>query len=46
MPKLYIGSLSTLGVIVEATFRVYPRPAFEATWLMAFDDVTASWMAR
>ncbi|MCS7313068.1 MAG: FAD-binding oxidoreductase [Acidobacteria bacterium] len=41
MPKLYIGSLGTLGVIVEVTLRVYPRPAVEATCLMNFDDVTA-----
>jgi glycolate oxidase FAD binding subunit len=27
LPKLYTGSLGTLGVIVAATFRVYPLPA-------------------
>jgi len=36
MNKLYVGSLGTLGVIVEATFRLYPRPAAERTWLGRF----------
>ncbi len=26
LPKLYCGSLGTLGVVVEATFRLYPLP--------------------
>src|SRR5512138_323453 len=34
--KLYVGSLGTLGVIVEATFRLYPLPAAEETWLGLF----------
>jgi len=31
--KLYIGSLGTLGIIVEASFRLYPVPPVEKTCL-------------
>jgi len=31
LTKLFTGSLGTLGVIVEATFRLYPLPAASAT---------------
>ena len=36
--KLYIGSLGTLGVIVEATFKVTPLPKAERTLVLAFDS--------
>lgn len=36
MNKLYVGSLGTLGVIVEATFRLYPLPSAEHTWVAPF----------
>ena len=36
MNKLYVGSLGTLGVIVEATFRLYPIPPAERTWVTSF----------
>jgi glycolate oxidase FAD binding subunit len=36
MNKLYVGSLGTLGVIVEATFRLYPVPPAEHTWMAPF----------
>jgi glycolate oxidase FAD binding subunit len=36
MNKLYIGSLGTLGIIAEATFRISPRPGVEQTWLAPF----------
>lgn len=36
MNKLYIGSLGTLGIILEATFRLYPLPAVERTWIALF----------
>jgi glycolate oxidase FAD binding subunit len=31
LPKLFTGSLGTLGVIVNATFRLYPLPASSCT---------------
>ncbi len=42
MNKLYIGSLGTLGVIVEATFRLYPLPAVEETWWAEFPTPAAA----
>ncbi len=35
LPKLHVGALGTLGVIVEATFRLRPRPACEAAVVVA-----------
>jgi glycolate oxidase FAD binding subunit len=40
--KLYIGSLGTLGVIVEATFRLHPVPSVEQTLLARFESVDAA----
>ncbi len=36
MSKLYVGSLGTLGIILEATLRLYPLPAVERTWIALF----------
>jgi glycolate oxidase FAD binding subunit len=36
LPKLYIGSLGTLGIIVEGTFRLYPTPEISETCLVIF----------
>jgi len=41
MNKLYIGSLGTLGIIVEVTFRVHPVPAVEKTCLAPFGSLDA-----
>lgn len=35
LPKLHVGALGTLGVIVEATFKVRPRPEVERAVVIA-----------
>jgi glycolate oxidase FAD binding subunit len=42
MTKLYLGSYGTLGVILEATFRVHPRPTVEKGWWIAVPDLESS----
>ena len=34
LSKLLIGSYGTLGVIVEASLKLFPRPAGRATWVL------------
>ncbi len=41
LSKLHIGAMGTLGVIVEATFRVLPLPETSATRLFLFSDLDA-----
>ncbi len=41
MPKLHVGALGTLGVVVAAHLRLQPRPAAEATWLYGFPSPEA-----
>ena len=36
VPKLMVGALGTLGVLVELTLRLHPAPEHEATWLATF----------
>ena len=36
LPKLYCGSFGTLGVIVEATFMIRPRPEAQTTLVLTF----------
>lgn len=46
--KLYVGSLGTLVIVVEATFRLHPVPPIEQTCLTPFDslDVAKEVVAR
>jgi glycolate dehydrogenase FAD-binding subunit len=36
LPKLYVGSLGTLGIITEATLRLYSIPERSETYLVSF----------
>jgi glycolate oxidase FAD binding subunit len=36
VPKLMVGALGTLGVLLELTLRLHPAADYEATWLIAF----------
>src|SRR5262249_18726515 len=35
LPKLHVGALGTVGIVVEATFKVRPRPAREGAVVVA-----------
>ncbi len=41
--KLYVGSLGTLGVIIQATLRTAPLSEAEATVIASFEDVSILW---
>lgn len=41
--KLHLGALGTLGVIVEASFKVFPRPLREVTVEHRAEDLRAGW---
>ena len=39
LPKLFVGSMGTLGIIVEATLRVYPVAEKSATFISGISDI-------
>lgn len=45
LPKLMVGSLGTLGLLVELSFKVLPKPEAFATLRLEFDDLTAALQA-
>ncbi|MFD1609270.1 FAD-binding oxidoreductase [Oceanobacillus luteolus] len=42
LTKLIVGSEGTLGVITEATLRLYPKPQATKTMMAVFDDIVDS----
>ncbi|MFQ5830544.1 MAG: FAD-binding oxidoreductase [Candidatus Methylomirabilia bacterium] len=39
VPKLLVGSLGSLGILTELTFRLHPFPEVEGEWLVSFPSV-------
>ena len=39
LPKLFVGSLGTLGIITECTVRLYPVPEFSKTYVSGFSSI-------
>ena len=42
VPKLMVGALGTLGVLVELTLRLHPMPDREGTWLVTLPSAPAA----
>ncbi len=42
VPKLLVGSLGTLGVLVEATLRLHPMPPASRSWRLGFPSREAA----
>jgi glycolate oxidase FAD binding subunit len=42
IPKLMVGGLGTLGLLVEMTLRLHPMPDREATWLVMLPSAAAA----
>lgn len=42
IPKLHVGALGTLGVVVEAHLRLHPRPVEERSWVFGFASAEAA----
>lgn len=40
--KVQVGALGTIGILTQATFKVFPKPAAEATVVAAFDDLAGA----
>jgi glycolate oxidase FAD binding subunit len=45
LPKLMVGSLGALGLLVELSFKVLPRPEAFATLRLEFDDLSTALQA-
>jgi len=45
LPKLYIGSFGTLGVLVEATFKLRPRPDVDRLVIVRFERLKDAGLA-